>query len=158
MHTDIQRCPLFPPRWPPARLAEGGAEKARPPGTEGVAPGPGVPSLRNEAMSSCPVPKMRTCPSSLWVRCLRPPRDPVPYATWLLGHGNLGWKRPSRTSVPPSLSGGETEPQGGPAAGPGLGAGWRPVMNILADRPLASCRLTLPLGTGPRVATAGRTD
>ena len=63
-----------------------------------------------------------------------------------------------RVLPPPSFSGGETEPQGGPAAGPGLGAGWRPVMNILAERPLASCRLTLPLGTGPRVAIAGRTD
>lgn len=121
------------------------------------APSPAVPPLRDEAMNSCPFPRMRACPSSpqLGVCTLHEPHASRHVAAW---SWKLGLEETLKNQCPTTpFSGGETEAQGGPATGPGPGAGWWLFVSILAERPLASCRPTLPLGTGCRVATAGCT-
>lgn len=116
------------------------------------APSPAVPPLRDEAMNSCPFPRMRTCPSSpqFGVCSLHEPHASHHVAAWSWKLGLEETLKNQCATTP--FSGGETEAQGGP----GPGAGGRLVVSILAERPLASCRLTLPLGAGRRVATAGR--
>lgn len=121
------------------------------------APSPAVPPLRDEAMNSCPFLRMRACPSSpqFGVCSLHEPCASRHVAAW---SWKLGLEETLKNQCPTTpFSGGETEAWGGPVTGPGPGAGWRLVVSILAERPLASCRPTLPLGTGRRVATAGCT-
>lgn len=86
------------------------------------APSPVVPPLRDEAMNSCPFPRMRTCPSlpQFGVCSLHKPHASNHVAAWSLKLGLEETLKNQCTTTP--FSGGETEAQGGP--GPGAG-GWR---------------------------------